>query len=200
VNAKELDGSRADPELLVTASADFRQQCERLIEELRVLQPGPKDAYRYQNLMFRVLNLLFEPDLIEGQSQVRTEQGTEIRYILYTNDSNKPFWDYVRNQHRSLTVVFECKNTDHVDAGDIDQLAGYLGDALGYFGIILCRKPLEDRRRLKSLSWYNKGVPHRVMIALADEDVERMLLTRAAGKDPSEVVRSRYQDLLKRAQ
>ncbi len=200
VNAKELDGNRADPELLVTATPDFKQQCERLIEELRALQPGQKDAYRYQDLMFRVLNLLFEPDLLEGQSQVRTEHGTEIRDLVYTNDSDKRFWDYVRNQHQSLTVVFECKNTDHVDTGDIDQLASYLGDALGYFGIMLCRKPLEDKRRLKCISWYNRGVPRRVIVALADEDMERMLQIRALGKDPLQVLRSKYRDLLTRVQ
>jgi hypothetical protein len=194
VDLKERDARRALPEMLVPVTSEFVSVCDELITELRALHTGQKDAYRYQELMFRTLNLLFEPDLIEGRQQVRTEHGTEIRDILYTNDSDKRFWEFVRSEHHSLTIVFECKNTNSPDNRDIDQLAGYLGDSLGYFGIILTREPLSDSRRLKCISWFNKGAPHRLMIHLDDGDIIRMLEMRKLGRDPTEIVRLRYQD------
>lgn len=200
VDAKEKDAHRADPEALVKATPEFKATCEALIKELRALATGQGDAYRYQEMMFRILNLLFEPDLIEGRKQVRTEHGTEIRDILFTNDSDKPFWDFVRNQHASLTVVFECKNTAAIDNRDVDQLASYLSDALGYFGVLLSRKALSDSCRLKCIAWYNKGAPHRVMVVLADEDVIRMLQIKASGGDPTQIVRYKYQELLAKIQ
>jgi hypothetical protein len=200
VDAKEREAHRADPEALVKATPEFKVRCDGLIDELRSLSTGQGDAYRYQGVMFRILNRLFEPDLIEGRTQARTVHGTEIRDILFTNDSDKPFWDFVRNTHGSLTVVFECKNTAAVDNGDVDQLAGYLGDALGYFGIILGRQPMTDPCMLKCIAWYNKGTPHRVMIALADEDVVRMLQIKASAGDPTQIVRYKYQELLAKIQ
>jgi hypothetical protein len=38
------------------------------------------------------------------------------------------------------------------------------------------------------------------MIALADDDMERMLQIRAAGKDPLQIIRYRYQEFLARVQ
>ena len=120
--------------------------------------------------------------------------------LLYTNDSDKPFWGFIRNEHHSLIVPFECKNTSKVDIEDINQVAGYLGDALGYLGIILTRQALPDDRRFKCFAWYNKGVPHRVIIALSDQDIKRMLQMRSVGNNPLEILRYRYQEFLTKVQ
>lgn len=200
VDAKERDARSANPEVLVTPTREFRDGCEQMIRELEALKVGPAEAHRYQELMFSVLNRLFEPDLIEGREQVRTEYATEIRDILYTNDSDKPFWEHVRNKYGGLTIVFECKNTTNVDNDDVNQLAAYLGDPLGYLGILLARRPLSDERRLKCMAWYNKGVPHRVLLALADDDIARMLRIRSSGKDPTEIIRYKYQDFMAKIQ
>ena len=200
IDAKERDARRASPDNLITATPQLKAECEKLLAELKSMGTGQGDAYLYQDLMFRVLNILFTPDLIEGRKEVRTEHGTERRDLLYTNDSDLPFWEYVRNQHQSLTMVFECKNTLKVGTDDVDQVASYLGDALGYFGVILTRGPLSDERRRKCLAWYNKGFPRRVIIALSDEHIERMLQMRANGKNPTDILRYQYQEFMAKAQ
>lgn len=199
VDLKERDARHAEP-INLGVGAELRAECDSLMRELAALGPGRAPAYEYQELMFRVLNCLFAPDLIEGRKQVRTEDGTEIRDILYTNDSDKPFWDFLRNQHGALTLVFECKNTESVDLNDINQLAGYLGDPLGYVGVLVSRRPVSDDRRRKCIAWYNKGAPHRVVLHLSDDDAIRMLQMRAAGNDPTQVVRFRYQELMAKIQ
>lgn len=200
VDAKERDAARAQPEPLGPEAAEICEHSDHLTRRLQDLAPGPAGATEYQDLMFIILNFLFEPDLIEGIPQNRTEHGTEIRDIIYTNDSDKPFWDFVRNKHGNLSVVFELKNTEELDNDDINQLAGYLGDAIGYVGLLLSRLSWEDKRRLKAMSWYNKGSPHRVIVHLSDEQVIRMLQMKCAGKDPTAIVRLAYQDFMAKLQ
>lgn len=200
VDSKESASRDADPDMQATATPEFRSQCQDLIAELTALEPGRAQAYEYQQLMLRILNVIFEPELIEGQEQVRTEHGTEIRDLVYINDSDKSFWDYVRNHHGSLSIVFECKNTNKVNNDDINQLAVYLGDAMGYLGILLTRKDIQQEQFLKCIAVYNKGNPHRVVIALSDADLIRMLQMRATGNDPTEVVRTKYRTLLAKVQ
>ena len=178
----------------------MREESGRLIGELRALPCGIQDYQSYQDLMLRVFNLLFEPDLIEGRKRVRTEHGTEIRDLIYTNNSDKPFWDFVRNNHRNLAVVIELKNKKAPEIDDINQLAGYLGDSLGYFGLLVARQPWSNSRRQKAIAWYNKGSPHRVVVAISDNEIIRMLQMKCAGKDPTAIVRQAYQDFMAKIQ
>ncbi len=199
VDVKERAFRDADPEILCP-SVEVRSRCASLISQLEAVSPGQEHAYLYQRVMLQVLNALFAPDLIEGKEQVRTEHGTEIRDLVFLNDSDKTFWDYVRNEHHSLTVVFECKNKTSLESEDISQLAAYLGDAMGYLGVILTRETLSHPLFLKCLSVYNKGVPRRVILVLSDSDVLRMLRMRIAGNDPAELIRNTYRDLLAKVQ
>jgi hypothetical protein len=200
VDAKERDRHRADPELPGISLADWCGRSEKLRTELQTHPSGESAAAGYQDLMFRVFNFLFEPDLIEGRTQVRTVHGTQIRDLIYTNDSDKPFWTFIRTQHGGLSVVVELKNKDRLDIEDVDQIASYLGDPMGYFGILVSREPMSSARRLTAMTWYNKGSPHRVIVSLADVDVTRMLEMKCAGKDPSVLVRQAYQDFLSKMQ
>jgi hypothetical protein len=59
-----------------------------------------------------VLNYLFNPELIDGEPEVRTIDGTERRDIIFTNDSDESFWEYVRTAHDGIFLMFEAKNTD----------------------------------------------------------------------------------------
>ena len=201
IDRKEHDARDADPDALVAAgSRVLADECSRLIAELGELGYGQEHAYRYQDLMFRTLNLLFEPELIEGRKQVRTEYGTEIRDLVYINDSDKTFWEFIRHQHGGFAIVFECKNTTTVENGDVDQIAGYLSDAMGYLGVVLTRQPLSLERRRKCAAWYNKGAPHRVVISLTDQDIIRMLQMKVAGNDPTELIRNHYREFMARLQ
>lgn len=200
VDAKEREAHRANPEQLVAVTPELCDQCDRLTDELRSLRPGDEYAQLYHDVMFRLFNLVFEPELIEGRKQVRTERGTEIRDLIYTNDSDKPFWDFVRNKHGNLSVVIELKNKRTLDTDDVNQLASYLGDPVGYLGLLVAREPWTQARRLKAIAWYNKGTPHRVIVGLSDSDMVRMLQMKCAGKEPTAVIRQAYQDFMAKIQ
>ncbi|MFH1547509.1 MAG: hypothetical protein ABIC57_03410, partial [bacterium] len=133
VAKKESTVDAAQP---VPVESDTAIDIDGLIKDLKSLDSGLRDAYEYQKLVLKILNYLFEPELIDGKSQVRTEYGTEIRDIIFTNESDTSFWRYIREGHKNFLVVFELKNKNEIDNFDIDQLANYLGDTIGYMGIL----------------------------------------------------------------
>jgi hypothetical protein len=138
---KEKTASNAQP---IDPESDKLLNTQNMLNELRALKSGHGDAYRYQDLMLKTLNYLFEPELIDGKPQVRTEYGTEIRDIIYTNESDLSFWKFIRESHHNFLVVFELKNKEEIDNSDIDQLANYLGDPTGFVGILISRKPVKE--------------------------------------------------------
>jgi hypothetical protein len=193
VAAKERTASEAQP---VTIDSDLPGNIERMIKELKDLKGGKEDAYRYQDLILRILNFLFEPDLIDGKPQVRTEHGTEIRDIIFTNESDTSFWRFIREKHGNFLVVFELKNKEEIDNSDIDQLTNYLGDPTGYVGILISRKPPKDGQYRKAIAIYNKIVPRRIILFLSDQDIEMLVREKSNGKDPTKRVQKIYRDFM----
>ena len=193
VTRKEKTAREAQP---ASIESDMATDAERYITALRSLKSGQEDGHRYQDLLLRVLNVLFEPELIDGKPQVRTEYGTEIRDIIFTNESDISFWSYIRDSHKNFLVVFELKNKDELDNSDVDQLANYLGDPTGYLGILVARKPPTDARRRKAIAIYNKTVPRKVIIFLSDNDLEVLLKRMNFGVNPTKLIQQKYRDFM----
>ena len=201
VDHKERTAAAAQPDSRVLVpSSEQARTIDALLGELHSLQPGIERAYDFQNLIFRILSVLFNPELTEGRKQERTEYGTEIRDMIFVNESDLPFWDYVRNEHGSFLVVFEVKNTVDLDNRDIDQLASYLGDPTGRLGFLVSRRSLQDAQRLKAFAVYNRSAPRKVVLHLSDDDLRRMLLMKKADNEPSRLVQNKYREFMARVQ
>jgi hypothetical protein len=193
VAKKEKQADEAQPISLVS---DRTIDIQQLIEELQALKNGREDAYKYQNLILKILNYLFEPELIDGKPQVRTEYGTEIRDIIYTNESDISFWRYIRNNHKNFLVIFELKNKDEIDNTDIDQLANYLGDPTGYLGILISRKTPKSGQSRKAFAIYNKVVPRKIILFLSDDEIKILLKEKNCGKDPTKIIQNKYRNFM----
>lgn len=197
VDRKESEGAAARPDvppLLLTAPDPEGTQ---LLDELGSLDPGHAGAHEYQRLVLRLLNSLLEPELVDGEEQVRTVSGVEIRDLVYSNNSDMPFLRFLLNNHGNLLVVFECKNVEGVDADDINQLANYLGDPMGYCGFICCRNPVGDRMLAKARATYNKGSPHRAILFLTDDDFRIMMeMKRGGSRHPVDYLQRRYREFV----
>ena len=91
VGTREAQAREARP-ALDYIDEDACREAERLKNQLAAIVPGRAEAEAYQQLVLEVLNFLFSPELIDGQPEVRTIDGTERRDIIFTNDSDEPFW------------------------------------------------------------------------------------------------------------
>lgn len=133
VRRKERDAAHATPVLGVaqpTIDAD-RRLGDALLARLAGLPAGQAAAADYQRLVYEILNFLFEPELTNGELEVETFLKTERRDIVYTNESDRSFWQYVRQTYGSPVLMFEVKNVGQLELEHINQTAAYLGARLG---------------------------------------------------------------------
>lgn len=150
---KESRSSNVHPELVAEAGDSSQDAAADMIAFLDRVTPGISGASEYQRGMLGVLNFLFSPDLVDGKLEERTIDGTERRDIVFTNEADHSFWEYVRQQYGGLLVMFEAKNVREVDSQHINQTATYLGDRIGKFGVILTRNPpsIQQVRKVHSV-------------------------------------------------
>ncbi len=192
VSAKEAAASQAQPSLDYLDPDKIDPEAQSLKDRLNSITPGREQAAAYQRLLLEILNFLFTPDLIDGEMEVKTIDGTERRDILFTNDSDKSFWTYLRNEHSAIFLMFEAKNTLNIDNTHLNQTATYLGDRLGRLGFIVTRKPLQEAQTRKVFSIYNDSQPRKIIITLTDEDMIHMIDMRTSSNDPMRHLQKMY--------
>jgi hypothetical protein len=181
LDRKERTASLAQPDPPPLLLEETDPVCADLLEQLRQLAVGRAHAYDYQKLVLALLNCILEPELVDGEAQVRTVTGVEIRDLVFLNNSDQPFLDYLLHHYGNLLIVFECKNVAAIDQDDVNQLANYLGDAMGFCGFIVCRTAPSERILAKVRATFNKQTPRRVILFLTDDDLERMASIKRAG-------------------
>jgi hypothetical protein len=168
---------------------------ETLTGRLGRVEPGREAAKDYQLLVLEILNFLFNPDLTDGQPEVRTIDGTERRDIVFTNESDESFWSYVRSNHDGIFLMFETKNMKELDIPAINQTATYLGDRIGRLGVIVTRSPLADNVRRKIFSVWNDSAPSRkVILVLTDDDLVELLQVRCRNGSTNKWMQRHYRE------
>jgi hypothetical protein len=192
VRLKEERAVDAQPSTGFVDESGFSAERDRLEGTLNSILVGRSDAAKYQQTVLEILNFLFNPELIAGELEVRTVDGTERRDIIFTNDSDATFWDYVRSEHSALYLMFETKNTQSIEAPALNQTATYLGDRLGRLGFLVTRFRPDEAAMRKAFSVYNDSNPRKVILFLCDEDLIQMLDMKVQGKNPMRHMQSLY--------
>ena len=178
---------------VLNLSADRRSaESEGFKRRIATLKAGNKDAAAYQQVVLEILDFLFNPALIDGEKEVRTVDDTERRDIVFTNDSNEPFWSDLRSRHSSAFIMFETKNVTVLENIHFNQTATYLGDRIGTLGLIVTRSPLREAQQRKAYSIYNDSHPRKVVLVLSDSDLFEMLDMKCVGDDPMRYIQKLY--------
>lgn len=194
IDAKENTAIDAQPSLVYLDMDQACPEAGRLKKELLAIPLGQANASKYQRIVLEVLNYLFNPELIDGEVEVKTIDGTERRDIIFTNDSDQSFWSYVRNEHSNVLVMFEVKNTQELIPTHFNQTAVYLGDRLGRLGFIVTRNPASDDNTRKAYSIYNDSHPRKIILTLSDLDLLTMLDLKCNGKEPMRFIQRLYRN------
>jgi hypothetical protein len=192
VQSRERQAPSARP-ALDYIDEDACIEAEALKRRLSAIAPGRDQAGDYQRLVLEILNHLFSPELIDGQPEVRTVDGTERRDIIFTNDSDESFWDYIRTAYAAIIIAFEAKNVGELDLTAINQMATYLGDRIGRFGVIVTRQVTPRTVLRKIFSVWNDSAPNRkVILMLRDEQLRELLDLRCRGGSPTQWMQKHY--------
>jgi hypothetical protein len=192
ISAKEEASAEAQPSSIYIDTSQIALEADELKKKLDQLKFGNEDAGKYQRVVLEILNFLFNPELIDGELEVKTVDGTERRDIIFTNDSDQTFWSYLRAEHSSIVLMFEVKNTESINNIYLNQVAIYLGDRLGRLGFIVTRNPLQEAQERKAFSIYNDSAPRKIILTLCDADLCYMLDMKCQGNDPMRHIQKLY--------
>ena len=193
---KSREQARADAQpTFEYVDGDVCRQSDDLKARLAALEPGHPMAGDYQQLILEILNFLFNPELIDGQPEVRTAEGTERRDIVFTNDSDESFWEFTRTEHSSLLLMFEVKNVGALDMNALNQTATYLGDRLGTLAFIVTRHDPGEGIERKAHSIWNDSAPKRkVILFLTDAHLNELLDLRCKNQSPTRWMQRHYRE------
>lgn len=192
VKSRERQAADARPGLDYI-DADACKEAEALKEKLSAIEAGREQAGEYHRLVLEILNYLFNPELIDGKPEVRTIDGTERRDIIFTNDSDESFWDYVRSAHDCIFIMFEAKNTNELGMQEINQTATYLGDRIGRLGIIVTRQaPSESVQRKIFSVWNDSSGGRKIILTLSDAQLYELMDLRCKGGSPTKWMQAHY--------
>lgn len=192
INVKEQRANQAQPSVDYLAASEVCQEAESLKTKLVDIPSGTAHASTYQRTVLEILNFLFNPELIDGEMEVKTSEGTERRDIIFTNDSDQSFWSYIRHEHSAVLLMFETKNTRELEPSHLNQTNTYLGDRLGRLGFIVTRNPAAPAQQRKAFSIYNDSNPRKIILVLSDNDLREMLDMKWRGQDPMRFVQKLY--------
>lgn len=198
IEKKEREAANAEPTELETLKDQIklREHADSLWQELSSTNSGKEDAYKYQDLVHRILTFCFHPYLTDGKPQERTYSGTLIRDLVFNNEGTRNYWRYILQTHGNLLIVFELKNKEEVTGADIDQLATYLGDTMGRVGFLVSRAGSGKTSFNRRKAIYNKETPRKVVLHLTDEDLRELMNQRSMLKDTTDYIQQMYREFM----
>ena len=90
-------------------------------------------------------------------------------------------------------MTFEAKNKNVLELTDVNQIATYLGDRLGGFGVIVTRAtPSESVQRKMFLVWNDSAPSRKVILTLSDQDLKELLDLRCRNGSPTKWMQRHY--------
>ena len=101
---------------------------------------------------------------------------------------------------QGIFLMFETKNTNHIETEHINQTATYLGDKIGRIGFIATRMPLQSSQERKIFSIYNDNQPRKIILVISDKDFEVMLDMKCQQRDPMRYLQKMYRSFRTRVQ
>jgi len=198
IERKEREAANAIPTELSSLQdiERLKEHAASLSQELASIKPGREDAYNYQDIVHRILAFCLHPNLTDGKPQERTYEGTLIRDLVFTNEGVRNFWHYIMQAYGSFLIVFELKNKTDIGSSDVDQIATYLGDTMGRFGVLVSRINEGRTSFYRRKTIFNKDTSRKVILHLTDKDLLELLNQRSMLRDTTDYLQNMYRKFM----
>lgn len=154
---------------------------DKLLNDVLQLDPGKKEAYRYEDAIQALMEALFYPSLVDPKSQTPIHNGLKRVDIEFKNYAQEGFFEWVGRHYIAPYVFIECKNFgSEIGNPEIDQISMRMSDRRGRFGILVCRS-VEDDEKLLERCKAAAIDGHAYIVALQDKDLVDLV---EAAKNP----------------
>jgi hypothetical protein len=144
---------------------------DELLKELKAIPPGKKHATDYENVIEKILSVVFYPSLCNPRKQDQIHEGRKRIDITYVNESKSGFFYWLSIHYSCAHIFVECKNYgSEVGNPEIDQLSSRFSKSRGQVGILICRS-IQDKKLLRTRCIDTAKDGRGYMLALDDDDI-----------------------------
>ena len=172
---------------------------KRKLSAIKKLPTGKEDNAdkKYESEVCPLLASILYPHLDFAQAQSRTESGTQIRDLVFYNNTSYEFLSEMKEKYGSRQLVVELKNVEEVTKEHINQLNRYLNPVFGSFGIILTRnRPKKSVMQHTVDLWSGQ---RKCILIMDDSDLELMVnVYESKQRAPIEVINRKYIDFTRK--
>lgn len=167
--------------VLLEDEIDLTKIAEALVEELKSIPKGTKNADEYHNLMIGILTFIFYPELNQPCKEFPIHAGRKRIDICMKNSAKDGFFEEMHNikKHYCPYIMFECKNySSDPKNPELDQLSSRFSTNRGVLGFLLCRSINNTKLFLRRCA-DTLGDGLGVIIPLEDKDVVQLVEYRS---------------------
>jgi hypothetical protein len=178
---------------------DLTTYCDELTALEKKLDDTPEGrdgAYDFEDIVGRILELCFFRSLANVEAKSRTYDGHTIRDWVASNRAHGGFWEMVRLKWGATQVVWECKNYAQLRSEDFQQMAYYLNDEIGRFGVVCYRGEMSTAYwpHLQKIAKDKKGL----VILLNDKDLKVFIRQSRSGKVKESHIQDRCDEYVRK--
>lgn len=116
--------------------SEYHSELNTLYEDLQTIPAGIDHASEWEDAIGKVLRLCFFRWLTNVQPQERNGKNTVRRDWIASNRAQSGFWAIIRERYNAVQVIWECKNTEKLQAKDFHQAQYYINDRAGRFVVV----------------------------------------------------------------
>jgi hypothetical protein len=163
------------------STEDYSKRLQEIREELKTMPEGEGCAEAFANLTGEIIRLCLFRALTNLESKVRSVDGRIIRDWIAANHASDGFWEVVRQKYGAVQVIFECKNYQDLEAADFHQVAYYMNDTIGRFGVLVFRGTEIKKHHFEHVKRIASDKAGMVLL-LTERDLDILLRQAANGK------------------
>lgn len=159
-----------------------------LIKRLEDLPSGRETWREYEDLCVEILNYALIPPFKVPSIQSRSEDGLDVRDVVYPIGNRNSFWDEIKRTCSTRFSVSEFKNySESIAQREVEATQQYLfGKAMKNFGLLCSRRePSESALVARRRAWMEFD---KLIVFLSDEDLKDLIRARSLGGDTAEVI------------
>lgn len=201
VNASESELALGTKGLIeeLPGGIDLTTYCKELSKleaDLASTEVGRNGANDFEEIVGRTLELCFFRVFANIEAKSRSCDGHLIRDWVVSNRAHGGFWEMVRIRWGATQIVWECKNYSTLKADDFHQMAYYLNEEIGKFGVIVFRGELSPSywAHIKNIAKDKKCL----LLLLNDSDLKVFIRQSKAGKVKEAHIQDRFDETIRK--
>jgi hypothetical protein len=175
---------------LVKEQDNLDAQFRELIGGLQKCLPGPENFAKFESIGIAFLEALFTDELGSPQPQVRTQDGTQRRDVLFR------FFDRLFHRFDADSIIVDFKNyANEIDPPTVNDVCRYANKALGRFVLIVSRKGAANSLPETQIRQYRDN--NIACLVIDDNDLIEMSGRKCRQQRPEDVLEDKLDELLR---